>query len=270
MSNFKMIRGINRILENNKIPWKFAENPEDPNHGDDRDYRDYPDYPDYPGDKTKGTNNPWTFSDHQNYPGDKTKGTIPWPFGDGIDKSIISRIGRSCINLFPSDVTGSLHDDFLGICGLGSGNKSLRETFSEMAKWAEAHVSKGSLQELTAVILTDKWNATQYEEHCEYFKSLNIHLVVILCVGEVPVQLPFVYSDLAIEKFIESYPPLNYEQTEAIKHVVRIIRSGHPVVDLGDLNGIDNGVVYWMCQNAFGRARVCNDMLKDLNRFFDK
>ena len=263
MSNFEMISGINRILENNKIPWIFAENPEDPNYRDDRDYRDYPDYPDYPGDKTKGTNNPWTFSDHQNYPGDKTKGTTPGLFGDGIDKSIISRIGGSCINLFPSDVTGSLHDDFLGICGLGSGNKSLRETFSAMAEWAEAHVSKGSLQGLTAVILTDKWNATLYEEQCASLESLNIHLVVILCIGEVPVQLPFVYSDLAIEKFIESYPPLNYEQTEAIKHVVRIIRSGHPVDDLGDLNGIDNDVVYWMCRHAFGKA--CNKVLMDLN-----
>ena len=235
MSNFEMIRGINRILENNKIPWEFDEQ------------RDDPDYPE-----------------------GKTKGTIPVPFGDGIDKSIISRIVVSCINLFPSDVTGSLHDDFLGICGLGSGNKSLRETFSAMAEWAEAHVSKGSLQELTAVILTDKWNTALYEEQCMPLKDLDVHLVVILCIGEVPVQLPFVYSDLAIEKFIESYPPLNYEQTEAIKHVVRIIRSGHPVDDLGDLNGIDNDVVYWMCQNAFGRARECNDMLKDLNRFFDK
>ncbi len=243
MSNFEMIRGINRILENNKIPWKFAENPEDPNYRDDRDYRDYPDYPDYPGDKTEGT--------------------IPVPFGDGIDKSIISRIVVSCINLFPSDVTGSLHDDFLGICGLGSGNKSLRETFSAMAEWAEAHVSKRSLQELTAVILTDKWNTALYEEQCMPLKDLDVHLVVILCVGAVPVQLPFVYSDLAIEKFIESYPPLNYEQTEAIKHVVRIIRSGHPVHDLGDLNGIDNDVVYRMCRNAFGHA--CNKVLMDLN-----
>ncbi len=228
MSNFEMIRGINRILENNKIPWEFDEQ------------RDDPDYPE-----------------------GKTKGTTPGLFGDGIDKSIISRIGGPCINLFPSDVTGSLHNDFLGICGLGSGNKSLRETFSAMADWAEAHVSKGSLQELTAVILTDKWNTALYEEQCMPLKDLDVHLVVILCVGAVPVQLPFVYSDLAIEKFIESYPPLNYEQTEAIKHVVRIIRSGHPVHDLGDLNGIDNDVVYRMCRNAFGHA--CNKVLMDLN-----
>jgi hypothetical protein len=228
MSNFEMIRGINRILENNKIPWKFDEQ---------RDDLDYPE--------------------------GKTKGTTPVLFGDGIDKSIIARIGGSCINLFPSDVIGSQHDDFLGICGLGSGNKSLRETFSAMADWAKAHVSKGSLQELTVVILTDKWNAALYEEQCMPLKYLDVHLVVILCVGEVPVQLPFVYSDLAIEKFIESYPPLNYEQTEAIKHVVRIIRSGHPVHDLGDLNGIDNDVVYWMCRHAFGKA--CNKVLMDLN-----
>ena len=228
MSNFEMIRGINRILENNKIPWEFDEQ------------RDDPDYPE-----------------------GKTKGTIPGLFGDGIDKSIISRIGGSCINLFPSDVTGSLHDDFLGICGLGSGNKSLRETFSAMADWAEAHVSKGSLQELTAVILTDKWNTALYEEQCMPLKDLDVHLVVILCIGEVPVQLPFAYSDKAIEHFIGLHAPLNYEQTDAIKHVVRIIRSGHPVHDLGDLNGIDNDVVYRMCRNAFGHA--CNKVLMDLN-----
>ena len=111
---------------------------------------------------------------------------------------------------------------------------------------------------LTAVILTDKWNAAQYEEQCAPFKCLNIHLVVILCMGEVPVQLPYVYSNKAIEEFIELHAPLNDEQTEAIKHVVRIIRSGHRVDNLWNLNGIDNDVVYWMLMNAFGHTRACN------------
>lgn len=226
MRKFEMIVGINRILENNNIPWKFAE--------------------------------------HQDYPEDKMQGTIPGLFGDGSDKRIIS-IGGSGINLFPSDVTGNLRDDFLGICGLDSGNKSLRETFLEMAKWAQKHADRESLHKLTAVILTDKWNATQYEEQCASFECLDIHLVVILCMGGVPVQLPYVYIDKTTWKFTKSYK-LNDEQTEAIKHVVRIFRSGHRVDNLGDLKGIDNDVVYWMLMNAFGHTRACNEMLEDLNK----
>ena len=227
MRKFEMINGINRILKNNNIPWIFAE--------------------------------------HQDYPEKTIHGTIPGLFEDGSDRIIFSR-GGSGINLFPSGVTGDLHDDFLGICGLDSGNKSLRDTFSAMADWAQAHADMKSSQKLTAVILTDKWNAAQYEEQCAPFKCLNIHLVVILCMGEVPVQLPYVYSDKAIEYFIELHAPLNYEQMEAIKHVVRIIRSGHRVDDLGDLNGIDNDVVYWMLMNAFGHTRACNEMLEELKR----
>lgn len=226
MRKFEMINGINRILENNNIPWKFAE--------------------------------------HQDYPKEKIQGTIPGLFGDGNDKKNILG-GGSGINLFPSDVTGDLHDDFLGICGLGSGNKSLRDTFSAMADWEQAHADMKSSQKLTAVILTDKWNAAQYEEQCAPFKCLNIHLVVILCMGEVPVQLPYVYIDKATWKFTKSYK-LNDEQTEAIKHVVRIIRSGHRVDNLGNLNGIDNDVVYWMLMSAFGNTRACNEMLEDLNK----
>ena len=227
MRKIEMIGGINRILENNSIPWKFAES------------RDYPE--------------------------ESIHGTIPGLFGDGNDKKIILG-GGSGINLFPSDVTGSLRDDFLGICGLDSGNKSLRETFLEMANWAQKHADRKSLHKLTAVILTDKWNATQYEEQCAPFKCLNIHLVVILCMGEVPVQLPYVYSNKAIEKYIELHAPLNYEQTEAIKHVARIIRSGYKMDNFGDLNGIDNDVVYWKLLDAFGNTRACNEVLKDLNK----
>ena len=242
MKKYEMIVGINRILENNNIPWKLAE---------PQEHLDYPDYLNHP--------------DFPNYPEGKIQGNTPGLFGDGIVKRIFSK-GGSDINLFPSDVTGDLHDDFLGICGLGSGNKSLRDTFSAMADWAQAHADMKSPQKLTAVIMTDKWNAAQYEEQCAPFKYLNIHLVVILCMGKVPVQLPYVYSDKAIEKFIELHAPLNDEQTEAIKHVVRIIRSGHRVDNLGNLNGIDNDVVYWMLMNAFGHTHAFNEVLKDLNK----
>ena len=241
MKKYEMIGGINRILENNNIPWKLAE---------PQEHLDYPDYLDHP--------------DFPNYPEGKIQGNTPGLFGDGIGKRIFSK-GGSDINLFPSDVTGDLHDDFLGICGLGSGNKSLRDTFSAMADWAQAHADRGSLHKLTAVILTDKWNATQYEEQCASFECLDIHLVVILCMGGVPVQLPYVYIDKATWKFTKSYK-LNDEQTEAIKHVVRIVRSGHKVDDLGNLIGIDNDVVYWMLMNAFGHTSACNEVLEDLNK----
>ena len=223
MKKFETIDGINRILKNNNIPWKFEE--------------------------------------HEEYPEKSINGTIPGLVGDGSDGKIITR-GGAGINLFPADVTGNLHDDFLGICGFDSGNKSLRNTFLAMADWAQAHADIKSQQKLTAVIWTDKWNAAQYEKQCAALEYLDIHIVVILCMGGVPVQLPYVYSDRATLEFTKSHM-LNDEQTEAIRHIVRIIRSGHPVHELWNLEGIDNDVVYWMFLNAFGHG--CNEVLNDLN-----
>lgn len=224
MGRRETIIGINRILEKNAIPWRFDE--------------------------------------QKDYPEGIARETTSGLFGDGIGKKVCTS-GRSGINQFPSDVFGDLYDDFLGICGLHSGNKSLRDTFLAMADWAWEHVGKGSRQKLTAVILTDKWNATQYEEHSAPFKCLDVHLVVIQCVGEVPVQLPYVYTDRAIREFIE-FHALNDEQIEAVNHVVRVIRSGHRVDSLADLYGIDNDVVQDLFRSAF--SHECNEVLQDLNR----
>ena len=96
----------------------------------------------------------------------------------------------------------------------------------KMADWAQAHANREDRLRLTAVILTDKWNATQYEEQCASFNCLNIHFVVILCVGEVPVQLPYAYTNRSIREFIKSHT-FNDEQIEAVKYVAQVIRSGH-------------------------------------------
>ena len=223
----EMIKGINTILENNDIPWKFDER------------RDYPE--DIPNDIAPGL------------------------FGDSSDKRIRTRgrSGNSGINVFPSDIIGDLKDDFLGVCGFNFGNKSLKAAFLAMADWAQAHANRGDRQRLTAVILTDKWNATQYEEQCASFKYLNIHFVVILCVGEVPVQLPYVYTDRSIQEFIESHT-FNDEQIEAVKYAAQIIRSGHRADSLADLTRGGNDFVYDVLNSAFGTA--CGEVLRNLNR----
>ena len=225
-----IIRGINDILGKNDIPWRF----------DEQEYNvDY--------------------RERNNCPEPTSSG--PWN-GNKFEKKI-RPVGKPGINVFPSDVTGDLYDDFLGICGCHSGNNSLRETFLKMADWAKAHVEQGSRQRLTAVILTDKWNAAQYEDQCVDFKDLDIRLVVILCVGDVAVQLPYVYSDRTVWEFIKSHD-FTDEQAAAIKHVARIIRSGHRVDSLADLTGVDNDAVYDMAHIAFGHE--INDVLRDLNK----
>lgn len=223
----EMIKGINTILENNDIPWKFDE--------------------------------------RQDYPEDIPNDIAPGLFGDGSDKRIRTRgrSGNSGINVFPSDIIGDLKDDFLGVCGFNFGNKSLKAAFLAMADWAQAHANRGDRQRLTAVILTDKWNATHYEEQCVSFKSLNIHFVVILCVGEVPVQLPYVYTDRSIREFIESHTS-NDEQIEAVKYAAQIIRSGQRADSLAGLTRGGNDFAYEVLSSAFGPA--CDEVLWDLNR----
>ena len=223
-----LVKGINGILERNDIPWKF----------DDQDYPEG-----------------WREQDDEDYPEGNGYGKVLGPF----DRKVCIR-GGSGYNCFPSDVDGSLHDDFLGYCGLGSGNNSLRSTFDAMACWAQKHAKNGDRQRLTAVILTDKWNAAQYEKQCECFKVLNIHLVVILCVSNASVELPYVYTDLATCEFIKIHR-FNEEQAEVIKHVVRYVRgnSGKP---LGNIKDISDDVIRNMMLETFGSES--NEVLWDL------
>ena len=103
-------------------------------------------------------------TDLPNCVGDYTRRLISGDISPDVDYA-----GSGNFNLYPSNIPGILHPDFVGVCLKGTGCEDLRKVLIEACIHEEMCINQG-MKYTSITILTDKWDKSIFEEFVKDFE----------------------------------------------------------------------------------------------------